>query len=134
MVDETTLKALFIEIHKSVHRASEEALNFGSCSDWIYPPDGGLTQQEKDSLKALKLSPDAKSGLHKLIRHACVSPIFDLFCLIDGVGDPETGNFDPWLGLTLAPKPDEYEPMLHDELYESYHDYKKHVNESGNAC
>lgn len=131
MVDEATLKALFIEIHKSVHRAAADALNFASFSDPIYPPEGGLTQEEKDALQALELSPHEKSGLHKLIRHACVTPVFDLFCLFDGVADPETGKFDPWLGLTLAPKPEEDEPMLHDALYESYWDYKKYTVKAG---
>jgi hypothetical protein len=74
----------------------------------------------------MNLSPEAKSGLRKLIASACFTPVYGLFCLLDGIADPETGGANPWLGLTLATKPKEDEPMLHIELYESYWAYKAH--------
>ncbi len=125
MIDEATRNAIFIDIHASVARASAWVLETLGREDPRYPPEGGLTAEERQALADMQLSPRARSGLRKLVASACVTPVFDFLCLLDGVADPETGSFDPWLGLTLAPKPEEDEPMLHDELYESYWLYKE---------
>jgi len=131
MIDERTRTALFIEIHRSVENAASSAVDFKSVDDMMYPPSsGGLLPEEREALVGIQLSPLAESGLKKIIAHACISPIFDFFALLDGVADPEAGYFDPWLGLTLAPKPEEDEPMLHDELYESYWSYKEHMDKA----
>ncbi len=131
MIDQATRNALFIEIHKSVAEASSWVLETCGKEDPWYPPGEHLLPEERDALANLQLSAHAKSGLRKLIASACILPVCNLFCLLDGVADPETGDFNPWLGLTLAPaSEDEHEDeglMLHDELYDSYWLYKERM-------
>ncbi len=126
-----TRKALFIEIHKTAERVTLEALDFSSIPSQLYPPEGGMTPEERLALQSLNLSPAAKSGLAKIIRHASITPVFDLLTLIDGVADPEIGDFKPWLGIRLSLNSvDDTDDtgnshmMWHDELYDSYWAYK----------
>jgi hypothetical protein len=128
VVEETIRNALFLEIHKSVDRVSADVMEALGSKEPVYPPNVSLLPVERQALANLHLPSEAKSGLRKLIASACVTPVFDLFCLLDGVADPVIGDCDPWLGLTLTTKrdEDENEPMLHDELYESYWLYKAH--------
>lgn len=130
MIDVAIRRALFIEIHREIHNAASSVLSFSDPKkhSLSYPPSIELTAAEKSALQELQLSSSAKSGLQKLITDACNKPMFHLFCLFDGVADPQAGGFDPWFGVSLASKKDaENDPMLHDELFESYWDYKKSV-------
>ena len=127
MIDEATQRALFIDLHRDIHDVSAKTVARipNAINEVIYPPDGQLTLSEKNALRELQLSDAARSGLQKLIAEASSTVVFNLFALIDGVADPSTGKFDPWLGISLAPKSEEDEPMLHDEFYESYWSYNQ---------
>jgi hypothetical protein len=125
MVDEKIRNAIYIEIHKSVKRAALSTIDFNKDIKVLCPPDSELLKEEKEALARLTLSTEELLGLKKLIVSACITPIFDFFCLLDGVADPEKGEFDPWLGLTISQKPEEDEPMFHDELYKSYWLFKQ---------
>jgi hypothetical protein len=126
MIDDAARRALFIDIHRDIH---DVATKTASCipdavDKLIYPPNAEFTRAELSALRKLQLAAAARSALAKLVAAACSTVMFQFFTLLDGVADPSTGDFDPWLGASLAPKPEEDEPMLHDEFHESYWSYK----------
>ena len=128
MIDKETQKALFIEIHRAIEEAASSVIKdlegSGQELKVTYPPGyAPLTPEEKVAIQNLKLSPEARSGLKKIILDAASYPLFQLFALMDGVADPETGSFDVWRGISFCPK--EETLMLHDELYGSFWDYEK---------
>ena len=119
MIKKEIRDALFKEIHKAIDESTESVAQL-QTSDLSYPPGVELTPDETTALSSLSLSEPAKSGLRKLVANACSYPLFQFFCLLDGVADPETDLDDEWLGGTIAEKPEEDEVMLHDEFFESY--------------
>jgi len=119
MIKKELRDALFIEIHKAIEESAESVAQL-QTSHLSYPPGVELTPEETAALQTLNLSAVARSALRRLAANACSYPLFQFFCLLDGVADPESEPDDVWLGATLAEKPDEDEPMLHDEFYESY--------------
>jgi hypothetical protein len=129
VIDEQTRRALFIDIHRDIHDVAAKTVTRvpDAIGDLIYPLNGELTSAELAALKELKLSEAARSGLQKLIIEASSTVMFRFFELLDGVADPTTGNFSPWLGVSLAAKSSQDEPMLHDELYDSWWNYKETV-------
>jgi hypothetical protein len=131
MTREEIQRALFLEMHKEIEEATAVGLSwFGSTqqgADVTYPPGETLTAEEKAALKNLELSPAARSAVKKIVTDIASAPLFHLFSLMDGVADPESGNFELWLGADFAEKPlepDGEEVMLHDEFYSSYWEYK----------
>jgi len=126
MIDDATKRALFIDIHRDIAEASAKAVErIGqSGTGLVYPPNAEFTHAERAALEQMQLSDAARSGLQKLVAEACSTVMFRFFELADGVADPTTGDFAVWLGVSLAPKPAEDEPMLHDEFYESYWNYR----------
>lgn len=127
MIDDATKRALFNDIHRDIAEISAKTVERipESITDLVYPPNAEFTPEERAALQQLQLSKDARSGLQKLVAEACSGVMFGFFALTDGVADPSTGDFPVWLGVSLTPKPDEDEPMLHDEFYSSYWDYKE---------
>ena len=124
MTDKTKRDVLFKEIHKSIDESAESVVSQLQDVALAYPPGVELTPEETTALLNLQLSEAAKSGLRKLLVDACSYPLFHFFSLLDAVADPETEVNGVWLGATIAEKPEEDEPMLHDELFESYWLYK----------
>lgn len=126
------VRVLFLEMHRGIEEATGVALNwFDSAQQGAYiayPPGESLTAEEKLALKNLKLSPAAHSALKKIIADAASAPLFRLFTLMDGVADPESGDFEDWRGVDLtekAPEPVDEEEMLHDEFFGSFWEYKR---------
>ena len=96
MIDPKMIKALFYETHKAIKESSADVVNNLAEVEVAYPPGSELTVSEIAALKTLELSPDAKSGLQKLISDACSYPSFHLFSLMDGVADPESDDLGDW--------------------------------------
>ena len=124
-------RALFFEMHKQIEQATAVALNwFGPSqrgTNIAYPPGASLTAEEKLALKNLDLSPAAQSALNKLIADTASAPLFRLFTLMDGVADPEFGDFELWPGADFSEKPldsDDEGDMLHDEFFASFWEYR----------
>lgn len=123
MIKRREKEALFIEIHRAIEDAASRtaaALRTGGV-DLSYPPNAGFSPAEQSALESLNVTPDLESAFIKIIADAASSSLFRLFCLLDGVGDPE-GYDGVWLGLSLSqPSEDEEQgDMLHDDLFESY--------------
>ncbi|HMV50540.1 MAG TPA: hypothetical protein PLD20_10040 [Blastocatellia bacterium] len=123
-MNEEILKKLFAAMHAAVSEAATSTVNAlaNPESEFLvtYPPGQVLTAEEIQELKQLKLSPSARSGLAKLLKDACASPLFELLYLIDGVADPNLDNNEHWPGIRLELKDADESLMLHDYLYESY--------------
>lgn len=125
MIDEEKRGALFYDIHKAIEESAESVVSQLQDLSLSYPPGVELSKDEEEALSGLRLSQQAKSGLKKIVTDACAYPLFHFFSLLDGVTGPEIDSNDEWFGATIAEKPEEDEPMLHDELYESYWTYHK---------
>jgi hypothetical protein len=157
MKDSTVLKALLVEAHNLLLRSANDAIakvgdsslsasrdtelapsdagNLYTGTVLAYPPEEVLSDAERRALADLKLSPDERSAVQKLIADACAATLFRFFSLMDGVGDPEVATFrGTWLGgrIVAASDDDESvtEAMLHDEFLEHYWEYKKAAQRS----
>jgi hypothetical protein len=134
MISQREKDALFIEIHRAIEDAATRtaaALRAGTM-DLSYPPNAGLSAAERAALESLSVTPDLETALRKVIADASSVPLFRLFTLLDGVGDPE-GYGDLWLGLVLSRPGEDEEPgeMLHDEFFESYWEWRKRRPDPG---
>lgn len=129
MIDDTTRKALLVEAHRLIEAATADALKaIERTPKLTYPPagpeDAGLNVDEQQAVLALDLSPEAKSGIRKIVSNAVAGALFGLFCVVDGVGDPRGWQGGTWLGVDLTePEKGRDRPMLHDEFYEVYWDF-----------
>ena len=105
-----------------------EELDKGNSTDFLtYPPNGGLTEVEKSSLKKLKNNPNLKSALRKILADNSAGVLFELLNIIDGTSDPDE-SLGKWTEVNFVDKTDELahnSEMLHDELYEKYWDWQK---------
>lgn len=128
MIDEATAKALLIDIHREIRDVAIKTTNSiaESTCDLVYPPNEEFTPEEVAALRELRLPIASRTALEKIIADAASSVIFHFFALVDGVADPATGDFTNWLGVSFVPKIEENTPMLHDEFFDSYWDYKDH--------
>ena len=119
-MDRPTLDAMFRELHRAIRETADVTVRRlrDKAPELNYPPNASFTADEGAALAALSLSPAACSALTKVIADAASYPLFHLFSLIDGVTDP--ANAPAWRGVHLGQGMREPEPMLHDELYESY--------------
>jgi len=134
MLDERTLKALLIETHYWIDDvASKSADQIGSGEldhgDIVYPPEYPvLTDEELEALRSLRLTDVQRSAIQKLIADAAANAFFCVYSLMDAVGDPVLAPWDGlWLGVDLTsgiPKVP-YFPFMHDELLDSYWDFKR---------
>ncbi len=129
-MDDSTREALLVEAHRLIRKAARDAvarLRPGEELKLTYPPEDVLSRAQSASLTKLRFSEEALAGLEHLVADACAASIHDLFCLLDGVADPEVTEVDEWLGLELV-EPDDDEDdraMLHDNFFESYWRYKE---------
>ncbi|MDO1451569.1 hypothetical protein Q0590_35180 [Rhodocytophaga aerolata] len=130
-LSEKNLKTLLISVHRGIEESANKTANnifnarLGKLID--YPPNGGLTDEEKEALKELKGNEDLKTALRKVIASSTANAFFDFFNLIDGTTDPEPGT-GKWTEVLIVDKPkdfDEDQAFLHDEFYATYWDWKK---------
>ena len=140
-----TREAMFMEMHKLIH-------DYSQISDKLtYPPKEAvleeltLTDEEASSLRNENLSPASLTAIEKIVKDNMMGLFFDYMCLVDGVSDPngiEIENNGVWLGLQVKPKHllseqeleeeenEEMDLMLHDEVYDSYWDWKEKFEKS----
>ena len=87
---------LLQELHRAIDDATRGAMGAMEHreAELTYPPGVELTDAERRALGELKLSPDLRSALEKVIRDAAGYPLFHLFTLLDAVTDPQD-----WSGL-----------------------------------
>ena len=124
MLADAKREALLVEVHRAIEEAATQAAEaiagVTPVPDPAYPPNGGLSEAEASLITAGARGAEAVGAIRKVIADAAAAPLFRLFALIDGVGDPEAWNGN-WLPLELREAPEgTYQPMLHDELFESY--------------
>ncbi len=124
MVNERTRLALLLEVHLAIAEAASSVLDrIGNSTvrvDLAYPPNAKVSDAEQTALQNLSLDPEARSALRKVVADACSGAFFRTFAVIDGVGDPADWSGGTWLGVSLAPKAEDDEAMLHDEFFDSY--------------
>lgn len=93
-----------------------------------YPPNCGLTEEEKTQLSKLADNKHLKSALRKIIADNSAGVVFNILNLIDGTGFPKNDS-DQWTEIKLVDEEDlSNEPVtdwLHDKFYETYWDWKK---------
>ena len=122
---------LLTYLHKSIEETANNLanhLNNGRTNQLIdYPPNGGLTDEEKESLEHLKNNDILRNALRKVFASNSASVLFDLFNIIDGTGDPDPGT-GKWSEVMLVDMPedfDEHVEFLHDNFYETYWNWRK---------
>lgn len=124
MLSDGRREALLIEVHRTIEEAATQAAEVIAGVQPIaavgYPPNGGLSEAEASLVRSGGRGAEAVPALRKIVAEAASAPIFRLFTLIDGVGDPEDWDGE-WSPIELREaSDDEDQPMLHDELFESY--------------
>ena len=123
--------ALLQEMHRAIDDAANHTMQMLAGRHRpavMYPPGADFTDAELRALQALALHPEARSALHKLLRDTASAPLFALFTLIDGVGDPH-GWRGRWHGAVIT-TPDDKDPnaaLWHDDFYASYWRYAERV-------
>ena len=128
-LSEENKKTLLLSVHKTIEEFAGHTANnlFHNRTNRLinYPPNGGLTEAEKEALSQLKENEVLKSALRKVIASNTAEVFFDFFNILDGTADPETGK---WSEVLLIDKPDdfdEYQEFLHDSFFETYRDWKE---------
>jgi hypothetical protein len=104
MLSDEQFAALMTEVHRAIDEAAGKALaalGADGRPDLIYPPDVALSDEERRALAAVEPS----SALRKLIADAAAQPMFRLFALLDGLGDPDDYD-DFWPVWELAESED----------------------------
>ena len=116
------IQALLLECHRAVQESAQAALSMISQPEnensLTYPPGELLNGKEIAALRKLSDDPILQSALRKIMKDVAAYPLFHLFALLDGVGDPQ-GTID-WSGARLFRSGDEQSPMLHDEFFGSF--------------
>jgi hypothetical protein len=140
MSESTLRQTLLLEMHRITDETAEQAVE-GLGKDFdagsiVYPPEPVLDDAEVSAIRALSLSPEARTALKAMFADACSSAFFQLLCLVDGVADPEVQEVEEWYGARLLPvDPDDDsadgDMMWHDELLESYWEYQKVMQGEG---
>ncbi|OEK04222.1 hypothetical protein [Roseivirga misakiensis] len=123
-------KTLKLALHQSIENYADYSANLlskGNIEDSIiYPPNGGLTNEERHSLKQLSKIPHLKSALRKVLADNAAQVVFDLFNHIDGTTDPDEA-LGEWTGVSLVDKTDDIEEndeMHHDNFLDTYWDWR----------
>jgi hypothetical protein len=94
--------------------------------DLIYPPNAGLSPDEAAALKGLPRNDALKRALRKVVAHAASQPLYALFCIVDGIADPD-GWEGTWFGCRFEPilRPGKDREPFHQRFYDSYWDWRK---------
>jgi len=122
------LQVVLVELHRAIEASTAAAiaqLGRGATLETTYPPNGELQPSEVAALRSLSLDSTAQNALAKLISDASAAAVFHVFCLMDGVCDPEGVDEEPWLGVRLAEPDGDDHTMLHDAFFESYWEFKR---------
>ena len=131
-VSTDNLDILFLQFHKSIEETADNVaktlIKHSSAELISYPPNGGLTDAEIESLSSISTDDNMKRGLRKVIANSCARVIFDMLACIDGVREPDL-DADKWKGIKFVDDSDEIEPpdelMLYNKLYDSYWTWRK---------
>ena len=128
---EENRKTFLLALHKLIDSATEKSAQnvvANKVQDLaIYPPNGGFSTSEIETLKQIASIPRTESVLRKIIADANGQVIFNLLNFFDGTGDPDT-DLGKWTGVALADSNQIEENnagMLHDDFSESYWDWMK---------
>lgn len=96
-LSEENKKTLLLSVHKTIEEFAGHTANniFHNRTNRLinYPPNGGLTEAEKEALGQLKENEVLKSALRKVIASNTAEVFFDFFNILDGTADPETGKW-----------------------------------------
>lgn len=130
-LSEENRKTLLTHLHKSVEETANVVanhINNGRTNQLIdYPPNGGLTDNEKQELKQLKNNDVLRDALRKVLASNSALVLFDLFNIIDGTGDPNPG-IGEWSEIALVDMPEDFNEhveFLHDDFYKTYWDWRE---------
>jgi hypothetical protein len=119
------LQALMIEVHREIEGHARLTVNTlmptGRLGAMDYPPNGGLTDEERTALSGLASDPAIVSGLRKVIAASTGSFVFRLLNLVDGTADPLNFSGD-WGCVELVEG--EGDQMLHEHFFETYWDWR----------
>jgi hypothetical protein len=125
--------ALLLDINEDIEEYAEatvkniiEEKNFDIM---LYPPNNGLTDQEKAALSKLDNNEHLKNALRKMIANNTAEVVFNILNLLDGTASPKKGS-DDWTGVKLVDEDDSismepFQDTLHDKFMEVYWDWKK---------
>jgi hypothetical protein len=124
-------RTLMITLHKKIEEYADktaDCLYNGETSDLIvYPPNGGLTNNELRALKKLENDQDLKTALRKVLADQTGEVVFDLMNIFDGTEDPDE-HLGKWTEIAIVDQSDDIDPnneMLHDDFFSTYWDWKK---------
>ena len=108
MLSDAQLRALMLEMHAAIARAGDElaaALARGDADLRLLPPGGHLSPAERERIAALApQAAAAEDALRKLVSDACACALFD---------------------LSMPDDRPQWQPMLHDELTETWWDWDR---------
>lgn len=125
--------ALLLELNQDIEEYAEftvknivEDKNFDFLT---YPPNGGLTDLEKQELDKLNNNENLKNALRKVIADSSAGVIFNMLNILDGTIEPKH-MIAEWTGVKLIDQEhngneEEFQDMLHDGFYESYWEWRK---------
>lgn len=130
--------ALLLDVNQDIEEYAEatvrnivEDKNF----DLIYPPNNGLTDEERAALGKLDNNEYLKSALRKVIADNTAQVFFNMFNVLDGTSSPKLYS-EKWTGVQLVdddPDIDEepFEDMLHDAFFDTYWIWKENREDKG---
>jgi len=138
-------EAMFMEMHKLIHEESQIKNKLTNVKKEAIWEELNLTDEEALSLSEENLSPASIRAIEKIVKDKMLGLFHDFMCLADGVSDPEDVEIEGngvWLGLQIKPKHllseqeleeaenEDSELMLHDEVYDSYWNWKDKFGEN----
>jgi len=135
-------KAMLMEMQKLIHEYSQVGNQLTNINKELVWQELNLTDEEALSLGRENLSPASIKAIEKIVKDNMMGLFHDFMCLVDGVSDPngiKIENDGVWLGLQIKPKhllseqeleDEDSELMLHDEVYDSYWDWKDQFGEN----
>ena len=128
----SNIEILLFEIHQNIEDyanfAAKKIIEEKDFEFLIYPPNGELTELEKQELLKLSNNEHLKNALKKVIADNSAAIFFDVFNLFDGTADPKN-NSNNWTGLKIVNEEscentELADDFLHDVFFESYWDWK----------
>jgi len=96
---------------------------------FVYPPNNGLTSDEKAELAKLDNNEHLKNAIRKILADNTAGVIFNMLNLLDGTGSPKL-HYDKWTGVKLVDEEidndiESFDDTLHDCFFETYWEWKK---------
>jgi hypothetical protein len=127
VTSEDTVRRLMVDLHAGIAEASADLVariqSRDSFADLCYPPGASLTSAELEDLQSPSFAEAVPPALQKVVADSMAAVLFRVFTIMDGVGDPEDGRDDLWLGVSLIDRADDDDTMLHDQFHETFWDY-----------